>query len=235
MSILNSDSISEAMKRKRLTDRLIVTPLLDRQEQLGHASIDLRLGTEFIEVERHREATYDPMEDRDKLRAAAQQQQELTLTVPLGGNVVLHPGQFILGSTLEFVHLPSDIAGQLLSRSSWGRVGLIVATAVTLQPGWIGMVTLELANQGSVPIRLYPGLRVAQLVMWSTGAEESGPPALSQPRHERPLGPQATRLPLENVELDRILRVAEHLGARTRARAPVDTEAADAETARLNP
>ncbi len=214
MTILLRERIEELMAVPDLRDRLIITPLLGRERQLGAATIDLRLGTEFIEIERQREGTLDPVLARGALARAARQEE--TVTVPWGEGIVLHPGQFLLGATLEFVHLPPTIAGQVLSRSSWGRVGLMVATAVALQPGWTGMVTLELANEGSVPIRLYPGLRVAQLLLWEAekATEYAYDRRPEQHKYNRPMGPQSSKLPLEGDELRRIRSVALGLGVK---------------------
>jgi len=76
---------------------------------------------------------------------------------------MLHPNQFIIGSTLEYIKLPNDVFAHIIGRSSWGRLGLIIATATLIHPGFAGVVTLELTNVGEVPISLFPGLRIAQI------------------------------------------------------------------------
>jgi dCTP deaminase len=82
---------------------------------------------------------------------------------------VLHPGEFALASTLEFIRLPADLAVRLEGRSSWGRVGLqIHSTAGFVDPGFAGTITFELSNIGKVPIPLYPGLRIGQLSFYSS-------------------------------------------------------------------
>ena len=83
--------------------------------------------------------------------------------VPFGKQFVLHPDQFVLGSTLEYLGLPSDMQGSVEGRSSWGRLGLIIATATGVNPGYRGVVTLELRNIGEVPIQLWPGWGIAQI------------------------------------------------------------------------
>src|SRR5262249_24459312 len=80
---------------------------------------------------------------------------------------VLHPNELVLAATMEWFRLPEKLAGYVTSRSSWGRAGLIVATAVAVHPGFAGCITLELVNTGEVPVVLYPGLRVAQFVAFS--------------------------------------------------------------------
>ncbi len=87
------------------------------------------------------------------------------MVVPIGKPLWLHPGQFVLGATLEYLRFPDDLAADVVGRSSWGRLGLLVATAVLVQPGYRGTLTLELVNHGDGPIALYPGSRIAQLVV----------------------------------------------------------------------
>jgi deoxycytidine triphosphate deaminase len=86
------------------------------------------------------------------------------VVVPFDDNFVLHPGSFLLGATLEFIALPTDMAGFVLSRSGYGRAGLLIATATYIHPGWKGCLTLELENLGEVPIKLRPACAVGQLV-----------------------------------------------------------------------
>jgi len=76
---------------------------------------------------------------------------------------VLHPNQFVLGGTIEYIKMPLDLMGYLVGRSSWGRMGLIVATAAGIHPGYRGIITLELHNIGDVPFPISPGLRIAQI------------------------------------------------------------------------
>jgi dCTP deaminase len=79
---------------------------------------------------------------------------------------MLHPHQLILGVTFEYVSLPSNVFATIMSRSSWGRLGLVVATAAAVQPGFKGCLTLELVNVSESPIALYPGLPIGQLVFF---------------------------------------------------------------------
>jgi deoxycytidine triphosphate deaminase len=81
-----------------------------------------------------------------------------------GKGITLHPGQLIIGTTLEYFKMPLDVMGYVIGRSSWGRLGLIVATATFIDPGFRGVIVLELVNDGEVPLALYPGIRIAQLV-----------------------------------------------------------------------
>ena len=86
--------------------------------------------------------------------------------VPFGYSFVLHPSQFVIGCTLEYVSLPEDVCALVVGRSSWGRLGLIIATASKVGPGFKGVLTLELVNLGNVPIFVYPASRIAQLVLY---------------------------------------------------------------------
>src|SRR6202034_1896322 len=83
--------------------------------------------------------------------------------VPFGGRIVIHPHQFILAATLEYIRLPTDLMAYVIGRSTWGRLGLIVATAVGIQPGFAGTLTWELRNLGEAPLSLYPGQIIAQI------------------------------------------------------------------------
>ena len=95
-----------------------------------------------------------------------QEQEELTelVEVPDGEAFILHPGEFVLGSTLERVTLPDDLVARLEGKSSLGRLGLLIhSTAGFIDPGWDGHVTLELSNVANLPITIYPGMKIGQL------------------------------------------------------------------------
>jgi dCTP deaminase len=186
-------------------------PLLDQDEQLSAGSVDLRLGSGFIEVRRRDAHIIDPFADIPVAESLIQDRYD----IPIGESFVLHPGQFLLGATFEFVRLPNHLGGQVLGRSSWGRLGLIVATAVTVQPGFGGCLTLELQNLGSVPIRLFPGLRVAQLMVWETKAPTTAPYSHGA-KYDAPLGPESSRIGWEKTEVQRLRSIGRSLrGAST--------------------
>jgi dCTP deaminase len=120
------------------------------------ASVDLRLGDSFRVFHNHRATAID-------LRRPPENLTEEVL-VPEGETFVIHPGEFCLGRTLEWVELPDDVVARIEGKSSLGRLGLIVhATAGFCDPGWKGTLTLELNNLTRVPIILHPGLEIAQL------------------------------------------------------------------------
>jgi dCTP deaminase len=138
------------------------------------SSIDVRLDRYFRIFENHRYSHIDP----------AVQQDELTKLLEPDGDdpFILHPGEFVLGSTLEVVTLPDDVAGRLEGKSSLGRLGLLThSTAGFIDPGFTGHVTLELSNVANLPIKLWPGMKIGQLCLFR----------LSSPA-ERPYGAGAT-------------------------------------------
>jgi dCTP deaminase len=120
------------------------------------ASVDLRLGDSFRVFHNHLATAIDLRRPPDNLTEE--------VIVPEGDTFVIHPGEFCLGRTLEWVELPDDIVARIEGKSSLGRLGLIVhATAGFCDPGWKGTLTLELNNLTRVPIILHPGLEIAQL------------------------------------------------------------------------
>src|SRR6201994_3658234 len=120
------------------------------------ASVDLRLGDSFRVFHNHRASAIDL---RDPPSGLTEE-----VAIAADESFVIHPGEFCLGRTLEWVELPDDIVARIEGKSSIGRLGLIVhATAGFCDPGWKGTLTLELNNLTRVPIKLYPGLPIAQL------------------------------------------------------------------------
>ena len=120
------------------------------------SSIDVRLDRYFRVFNNSRYTHIDP----------AQQQDDLTTLIEPEGDdpFVLHPGEFVLGSTLERVTLPDDLVARLEGKSSLGRLGLLIhSTAGFIDPGWDGHVTLELSNVANLPITIYPGMKIGQL------------------------------------------------------------------------
>ena len=134
--------------------RLQIDPFDDALVQ--PSSVDVRLDSLFRVFNNTRYTHIDP----------AQQQDELTsLVEPVNGEpFVLHPGEFVLGSTLELCTLPEDLAGRLEGKSSLGRLGLLThSTAGFIDPGFSGHITLELSNVANLPITLWPGMKIGQL------------------------------------------------------------------------
>jgi dCTP deaminase len=144
---------------------LAITPLIDADQQVGKASVDLRLGPDFIVTRRATGlAVFDPARV-DDIADHVRDYQDYVRRPP-GSSFYLHPGEFALARTLEYITLPWYTAGQVNGRSSWGRLGLVIATAAHVEPTFQGTITLELSNLGTVPIVLYIGVRIAQLVLF---------------------------------------------------------------------
>jgi dCTP deaminase len=149
-SVLSDGTILELVEAGRIR----VEPWT--AEMVQPASVDLRLGDSFRVFHNHRIAAIDLRDPPSNLTEE--------VVVPEGEAFVIHPGEFCLGRTLEWVELPDDIVARIEGKSSLGRLGLIVhATAGFCDPGWKGTLTLELNNLTRVPIKLYPGLPIAQL------------------------------------------------------------------------
>lgn len=134
--------------------RLEISPI--EPEQVQPASVDVRLGAEFLVFRNHTCEVIDPYERPSDLMEK--------VSVPAGGFFVLHPGEFVLGTTHEVVGLPDDLVARVEGKSSLGRLGLLIhATAGFVDPGFRGQVTLELSNVATLPIKLWPGMRIGQL------------------------------------------------------------------------
>jgi dCTP deaminase len=132
------------------------------------SSIDFRLDRYFRVFENHRYPHIDPAAD----------QSDLTREVEPEGDepFILHPGEFVLGSTYEVVSLPDDVAARVEGKSSLGRLGLLThATAGFVDPGFSGHVTLELANVATLPIKLYPGMKIGQLCFFKLSSPAAHP------------------------------------------------------------
>lgn len=155
------------------SQKLFVTPLINIKNQIDRSAITLRLGNEFVTFRRTKFSGIDPLKmfKSKALKTSPHDFQEKTY-VELGKKIVLHPHQLILGSSLEYVGMPNDTIGNITARSSWGRLGLVIATAIVIHPTYKGVITLELANYGDSPIALYPGTRVAQLILSHTKPQE---------------------------------------------------------------
>lgn len=184
MSVLAESAIRTEMKKDE--DPLVVTPLLD-DSQIGAASIDVRLGTEFIVWRRCSMSSINPLRQRSEWHGLLHRSQE-RMRVSLFETFTLHPGELVLGSTLEYLSIPGRLMASVEGRSSWGRLGLIIATATTISPRFKGCLTLEIMNSGEVPLEVYPGLRIAQLVIHRT--EGSG---AYRGRYNCPTGPEFTK------------------------------------------
>jgi dCTP deaminase len=173
--ILSAQGIRKELERR--DSEFAITPILT-EGQISEASIDLRLGPDLIVTRRETGViAFDPARV-DELPAQLSDYQTYVRR-PLGSAFYLHPGDFAIARTLEYVTLPDWLSAQAIGRSSWGRLGLVIATATMIQPGFSGTITLELANLGTVPIVLYVGVRIAQVVL-TVITDEPDPPGKDQ-------------------------------------------------------
>ena len=152
------------------------------------SSVDVRIDRWFRLFDNHKYAVIDP----------AQEQPELTRLVEVAPDeaFVLHPGEFVLASTYEVVTLPDDLAARLEGKSSLGRLGLLThSTAGFVDPGFSGHVTLELSNVATLPIKLWPGMKIGQLCFFrlSSPAEEPYGAGARGSRYLGQRGPTASR------------------------------------------
>ena len=172
MTILSAKELRTRIFNESLDNRkrLYITPILDLEKQIEKtsASIDLRLGTEFIVFRRTESSHIDSFGFEENLEPedikAQFKHYQRKIHVNFGNNLVLHPHQYIIGTTFEYLRFPLDLSAYVIGRSSLGRLGLIVAMATVVHPGYTGVLTLELENFGEVPITLYSGARICQLI-----------------------------------------------------------------------
>ncbi len=150
--------------------RLIITPLIDRKEQIGEGTVDLRLGTKFILFRKPKIALVDPADANVSSKIRECQER---IYCKFGDQIILQTGEFVLGSSFEYVRVPSNIFCLVGGRSSWGRLGLIIETSPVIHPCFTGVITFELLNLGNAPIPLYPGCRIAQMSAFQTDEAES--------------------------------------------------------------
>lgn len=126
------------------------------EELIQPASIDIRIGSEFRVFQNHKYAFIDPSIN----------QESLTTKLMVSDKFILHPGEFVLGTTLEYIKL-GNLAARLEGKSSLGRLGLLThATAGFIDPGFEGHITLELSNAANLPIIIYPGMKIGQLAFF---------------------------------------------------------------------
>ncbi len=185
--ILSDGTIREALAAGRIG----IDPLAD--DAIQPSSIDVRLGHQFRVFANHRYPYIDVRE----------QQPDLTELVEAGDHpFILHPGEFVLGSTLERITLPADIVARLEGKSSLARLGLVIhSTAGFIDAGFDGDVTLELSNVATLPILLYPGMKIAQFAFFALDKPAENPygKGASGSKYQGQAGPTASRYHLNLV------------------------------------
>ena len=142
------------IKTELAAGRIVIEPL--DVDDIQPSSVDLHLGDDFQVFRNSRYPYIDPARDQEGLT-----EREFASTEE---PFVLHPGEFVLGTTTERIGLPDDVVGRLEGKSSLGRLGLLIhSTAGYVDPGWNGRLTLELSNVANLPIVLTPGMKIGQI------------------------------------------------------------------------
>jgi dCTP deaminase len=180
--ILSDRSLREAID----AGRLVIDPL--DQSCIQPSSIDVKLSPHFLVFRNHTAGVIDVKTDTTGLTEAVQ--------IDGDGVFMLHPGEFVLGSTLERVGIPDDLVARVEGKSSLGRLGLLIhSTAGFVDAGFDGHITLELSNVASLPITLYPGMKIGQLSMMqmTTPAERPYGKGASGSKYQGQQGPTPSR------------------------------------------
>jgi dCTP deaminase len=146
--------------------RIIIEPLDDSCIQ--PSSVDLHLDRYFRVFRNHTLGHIDVKQNLEDLTELVEAHE--------GDPFILHPGEFVLGSTLERVAIPADLVGRIEGKSSLGRLGLLIhTTAGFVDAGWDGQLTLEFSNVASLPITLYPGMKIGQISFIRMTTEADNP------------------------------------------------------------
>lgn len=180
--ILSDRTIREEIE----AGRIVIDPFDDAAVQ--PSSVDLRVDRYFRVFRNHSSRVIDVKENQESLTELVE--------APGGDPLILHPGEFVLGSTLERVALPDDIVGRLEGKSSLGRLGLLIhTTAGFVDPGFDGYLTLEFSNVANLPITVYPEMKIGQIsfLRMTTAADSPyGSSALGS-KYQNQRGPTASR------------------------------------------
>jgi dCTP deaminase len=166
--------------------RVVLTPY--DEAMIQPSSVDVRLDKFFRTFSNHKYPVIDPREEQADLTELVEVQDEASF--------ILHPGEFVLGSTYEVVRLPDDLAARLEGKSSLGRLGLLThSTAGFIDPGFDGHVTLELSNVATLPITLWPGMKIGQLCFFRLSSASEHPYGSERygSRYQGQRGPTASR------------------------------------------
>jgi dCTP deaminase len=179
--ILSDRTIREQIEAGRIG----IDPLGD--DCIQPSSVDLHVDNYFRVFRNHTERVIDVKEN----------QETLTELIETGADpLILHPGEFVLGSTVERVRLPDDLVGRLEGKSSLGRLGLLIhSTAGFVDAGWDGYLTLELSNVANLPITVYPGMKIGQIsfLKMTTPAETPYGSAGLGSKYQHQRGPTPSR------------------------------------------
>lgn len=189
MAILSDKTIKEYLEE----GKIVIDPLKDEQ-QIQPSSVDMRLDDEFKVFKVIRKPYIDPKDEED----IAEYME--SSTVPEGEAFIIHPNEFALATTQEYVKVPDDLVARVEGRSSMGRLGVTMhVTAGYVDPGFEGRITLEISNIGAMPVALYPGQRVCQLVFetMTTPAELPYGHPKRNSKYMNQLKPESSRVKLD--------------------------------------
>ncbi len=214
--VLAKKEIVRLMENFAPNDRrgLVITPLLDKDNIFDDDSVDLRLGCYFLLPKTLDQPFFSP--DQNSSTAL-----HVKVHVPLGHYLVVPAHQTILGATLEFIKLPYNVSGQVLTKSTVARSFIVVETAPWIHPKYRGCLTLEIANVSNTPVLLYPGRTMCQLVLMqnimgkedtSVGGDDAKDDGTSRlaPNYFGPVYPEAPkfRKPEDDLRKIGVIRVS---------------------------
>jgi dCTP deaminase len=182
-------SDADILRRLEAGD-LVIEPLDDIDLQVQPASVDLRLGREFLEFQRTNIPCIHPNSEDEVDDYVSE------TVVAEDDEFILHPGDFVLGTTKERVEIPADLIAHVEGRSSLGRLAIVVhATAGLCDPGYRGQITLELSNLGAAPVSLAPGMRISQLTFTELKTPADRPYGADRgSKYQEQEGPQASKI-----------------------------------------
>ncbi len=170
MSVLSRGKIRERLKEASPWETgLVITPLPEEDDWSADA-VNLRLGAYFL-------LPQSPPPPFIVLDETSSDAGQIRVHVPWGEYLVLPPHHTVLGSTLEFIKLPLDLSGQILTRSSIARTFVVIETAPWIHPGYRGCLTLEIANVSNTPVLLHPGMPIGQLLLLEVSPASNAEPA----------------------------------------------------------
>jgi dCTP deaminase len=183
LAVLSKEQIFQRLNRK-ITEpsALVISPLLQAKKSFDSDSVDMRLGTHFLLPQVPPRPYFYPGSESSKLGYQR-------VHIPLGNYLVVPAHETVLGVTLEFIKLPFDISGQILTKSSVARTFVVIETAPWIHPSYRGCLTLEIANVSNTPLLLYPGRLVAQLILFDVA--EATPATKQSGTYLGPVYPEA--------------------------------------------
>ena len=190
-------SLREKKFEGRTVPHVVIVPTVDPKSQYSSNSIDLRLGSVFLinSLSKYTHISPDRVNDRIPIETYYSEH-----FVDIGDDFTLHPHQFILAQTLEYVCIPSEYYALVLGRSSWGRLGLNIATATAVGSGFRGCITLELRNLGDTPLKLKVGVRICQICLIPIPISNS--PAGYYANSSKYIGPVTPEIPKIRIDRD---------------------------------